>query len=99
LYIGSDAAVYQLGQRPGSLTSIAPKFAWGQACGVAVDGAGNVLVADGGQVVVAAARTGTFYGKRMSAGHVYPIVADYADANTAAVDVQLDLSGNVVFDV
>jgi hypothetical protein len=40
---------------------------------VATDAAGNVLVADTGrhQVDVVAARTGTYYGRKMSAGHIY----------------------------
>jgi hypothetical protein len=38
---------------------------------VAVDGAGNLLVENGTQVV--AAKTGTFYGKAMTAGDIYTI--------------------------
>ncbi|HEX3490436.1 MAG TPA: hypothetical protein VHU92_13885 [Streptosporangiaceae bacterium] len=43
--------------------------------GVAVDAAGNVLVADTGnnQVRIVAARTGRFYGKAMKAGHIYAL--------------------------
>jgi hypothetical protein len=40
---------------------------------VAVDGAGNVVIADTNdfRVRVVAAGTGTFYGKAMTAGHIY----------------------------
>ncbi len=40
----------------------------------AVDGAGNVVIADGGQQIrVVAVRTGTFYGHKMTAGDIYRI--------------------------
>ncbi|MGI9004900.1 MAG: hypothetical protein ACR2FU_01635 [Streptosporangiaceae bacterium] len=40
----------------------------------AVDRAGNVVIADAGQLIrVIAVRTGTFYGQRMTAGHIYRI--------------------------
>ena len=77
LYIGAGNAVYKVSERTGTATSIAPgrlspiSYENPQACGVAVDGAGNVLVASGPEVVAVAAKTGTFYGRRMTAGHVY----------------------------
>ena len=101
LYVGASDAVYQVSQQTGAATRVAPGFSFpqgfGQACGVAVDGTGNVLVADGG-VVVVAAKTGTFYGKKMIKGRVYPIAADFQGI-TGAVDAQLDPSGNVVITV
>lgn len=76
------------------------------ACGVTADGAGNVLVADGAQVLVVAAKTGTFYRKKMTAGRIYSVASTFegvADGNGAisggAVDVQLDFSGNLVIAV
>ncbi|HEY3735729.1 MAG TPA: hypothetical protein VGL63_17630 [Streptosporangiaceae bacterium] len=47
-------------------------------CGVTVDAAGNVLIADQAhfQVAVAAAKTGTFYGQAMTAGEVYLLAGD-----------------------
>jgi hypothetical protein len=39
---------------------------------VAVDRAGNLVIADY-RVQVVAARTGTFYGRAMTAGHIYPV--------------------------
>ena len=45
------------------------------ACGAAVDHAGNLVIADGNnqRVRVAAASTGTFYGRPMTAGHIYTV--------------------------
>jgi hypothetical protein len=46
--------------------------------GVAVDGAGNVLIADDGnnRVRVVAAQGGTFYGVTMRTGHIYTVAGD-----------------------
>src|SRR5258708_6592046 len=46
--------------------------------GVAVDGSGNVLIADAGnnRVRVVAVHAGTFYGQAMTAGHIYTIAGD-----------------------
>jgi hypothetical protein len=43
--------------------------------GVAVDGAGNLVVADtyNNRIQVVAARTGRFYGQAMTSGHIYPL--------------------------
>ena len=75
-------------------------------CGVTADTAGNVLVADGAQVLVVAAKTGTFYRKRMTAGRIYTVASGFegvADGKGAissgAADVQLDSSGNLVIAV
>jgi hypothetical protein len=48
------------------------------AYGVAVDGAGNLVIADTGnnRVRVVAARTGTFYGKAMTAGDIYTVAGN-----------------------
>jgi sugar lactone lactonase YvrE len=53
---------------------------------VAVDGAGNLVIGDGGsdRIRVVAARTGTFYGQPMKAGDIY----------TVAGDGQIGLSGD-----
>ena len=75
--------------------------------GVAVDQRGNVLVADTGnnRVRVVAARTGTFYGQLMAAGHIYTIAGGGAavgdggpatKASMAAEAAALDAAGNVV---
>ena len=46
--------------------------------GMAVDAAGNVLIADAGnsRIRVVAAATGTFYGRAMTAGDIYTIAGD-----------------------
>ena len=78
--------------------------------GVAVDGAGNLVIADtsNNRVRVVAARTGTFYGKAMTAGHIYTVAGDATQgysgdggpATAAALnipfDVTVDASGNLV---
>jgi hypothetical protein len=101
LYVGSGDALYEVSQQTGDATRIVPKFppntGFGAVCGVAVDGAGNLLVADGPQVLVVAAKTGTFYGKKMVKEHAYLIATGPCCQD--AVDVQLDPHGNVVFDV
>jgi hypothetical protein len=86
----SDA--YQISE-PGNGIS-ASAFTFMSPCGVAVDGAGNVLVADSHRVLAVAAKTGSFYGKRMTAGRVYKLANGFTA--TGAVDAQLDAVGNVV---
>jgi hypothetical protein len=44
-----------------------------QPQGVAVDGSGNVVIAEYGSVEVVAAATGTFYGRPMTAGDIYSV--------------------------
>ncbi|HXC83114.1 MAG TPA: hypothetical protein VNV62_14800 [Trebonia sp.] len=63
----------------------------GGACGTAVDAAGNLVIADGA-VWVVAARTGTFYGQQMTAGHIYGVMSGVG----AAVGVAVDAAGNLV---
>ena len=48
--------------------------------GAAVDGAGNLLIADtlNFRVRVIAASTGTFYGQAMTAGHIYTVAGNGA---------------------
>jgi hypothetical protein len=86
----SDA--YQVSE-PGNGIS-ASAFTFMSPCGVAVDGAGNVLVADSHRVLAVAAKTGAFYGKRMTAGRVYKLANGFTAGG--AVDAQLDAVGNVV---
>jgi NHL repeat-containing protein len=77
--------------------------------GVAVDVAGNVLVADVGtdRVRLVAAKTGTFYGRAMTAGHIYTVagggtsgLGDGGPATSALLDgpadVAVDATGNLV---
>jgi sugar lactone lactonase YvrE len=77
--------------------------------GVALDGAGNLLIADGfdGRVRAVAAGTGTFYGIAMTAGHIYTIagggtqgLGDGGPATAASIlgpeGLALDSSGNLL---
>jgi hypothetical protein len=78
--------------------------------GVAVDGAGNLMIADtiNSRVRVVAARTGTFYGRAMTAGDIYTVAGngtqgfsgDGGPATSAELriprDVTVDSAGNLV---
>jgi trimeric autotransporter adhesin len=79
--------------------------------GVAVDGAGNMLITDtdNNRIRVVAASTGTFYGRAMTAGHIYSIVGDgrrgfsgdggpatRAELNGPTGGVAVDGAGNLV---
>jgi len=78
--------------------------------GVAVDAAGNLVIADGdnNRVRVVAARTGTFYGRAMTAGYIYTVAGDgtpgfsgdggpaTAATLTGPEDVAVDAAGNLV---
>ena len=77
--------------------------------GVAVDGAGNLVIADTGnnRVRVVAATTGSFYGQAMTAGDIYTVAGggtsnpgDGGPATSAALDgprgVAVDGAGNLV---
>jgi hypothetical protein len=108
--------VYAIKPRGGNTAS-------GYPVGVALDQAGNIVVADtgspacgedcpsqGAQVLVVATRTGSFYGRKMTAGRVYTVAGVLAgpvrEGNTGlAVDawlgttigpVRLDRAGNLV---
>jgi hypothetical protein len=66
-----------------------------EADGVAVDTAGNLVIADGNEVRVIAARTGTFYGQPMTAGDIYKL-GTVQDDGFSANAMALDGAGNVV---
>jgi sugar lactone lactonase YvrE len=79
------------------------------AAGVAVDAAGNLVIADtqNSRIRVVAATTGTFYGQAMTAGDVYTVagggtagLGDGGPATAAEVDqpegVTVDGAGNLV---
>jgi len=78
--------------------------------GTAVDGSGNLVIADSkhSQIQVVAAKTGTFYRQPMTAGHIYRVAGrstpgfsgDGGPATTAQLrspeDVAVDGAGNLV---
>jgi trimeric autotransporter adhesin len=72
-----------------------------QPVGVAVDGSGNLLIADlqNHRVRVVAAGTGTFYGKAMTVGDIYTIAgngkSDFSGDGRAATTAQLNNSYGV----
>ncbi|HEY2577353.1 MAG TPA: hypothetical protein VGI74_13695 [Streptosporangiaceae bacterium] len=81
------------------------------ACGVVVDGAGNLVIADNTDymVRVVARHSGTFYGRHMAAGHIYAVAGtgsgpkisgDGGPATKAGLaypkDVAVDRAGNLV---
>ncbi len=72
LYIGGGGMVRRVNPRTGLLTT--PVADRSSVCAATVDSAGNLLEAGGMQVRVTAARTGRFYGQKMTARHVYTIV-------------------------
>jgi hypothetical protein len=89
LYIGTDTAVQNISPGSDWLTTLAGTGVTGRvisgrratrtsldgACGVAVDGVGNRVIADTfhERVEVVAASTGSFYGQAMTAGHIYTV--------------------------
>jgi hypothetical protein len=72
--------------------------------GLTVDGAGNMLIADGcsNLIRVAAARAGTFYGKAMTAGDIYTVAGNgtngFSGDGGPATSAKLDGPGAVTFD-
>ena len=72
---------------------------FGGVCAVAVDQAGNLVVADGSlnRIRVIAARTATFYGQTMKAGDIYTVAGDgqYGFGGSGVPATQAPLSGPV----
>jgi trimeric autotransporter adhesin len=68
------------------------------------DGAGNVIIADTGnnRVRVLAAKTGTFYGQAMTAGHIYTVAGDgtagYSGDGGPATAAELNAPGGLTVD-
>jgi hypothetical protein len=72
--------------------------------GVAVDADGNVVIADtpNDRVRVVAASTGTFYGHKMTAGHIYAVAGNgsalFSGDKGAARSAELNLNGGLAVD-
>jgi sugar lactone lactonase YvrE len=97
---------------PGSLHTRGPAVQANglDTCSVAVDGAGNLVMADPShhQILVAAQATGSFYGRAMTAGRIYSVAGDgnkgfSGDGGPATAarlafpnGVAVDATGNVV---
>jgi DNA-binding beta-propeller fold protein YncE len=75
-----------------------------QPGGVAVDSAGNLVIADtgDGRIRVVAESTGTFYGLAMTARNIYTIAGDgvqgYSGDGGPAVGAEIDFPGGVMVD-
>jgi trimeric autotransporter adhesin len=73
-------------------------------CSVAADGAGNLLIAEQNhlQVSVVAAKTGSFYGQAMTAGHIYPVAGNgshgFGKPGAAALSAPLNNPAGVTAD-
>jgi sugar lactone lactonase YvrE len=66
---------------------------------VAVDGAGNIVIADtwNNRIRVVAASSATFYGKAMKTGHIYTVAGDgQRGVLLQPAGVAVDAAGNVV---
>jgi NHL repeat len=75
-----------------------------KTAGVAVDAAGNLVIADGlnNRIRVVAATSGTFYGQAMTAGDIYTVAGDGARGDTGdggpATSAELNRSSGVTVD-
>jgi hypothetical protein len=71
------------------------------ARGVTTDHTGNVVVSDGTRLRVIAARSGRFYGQRMTAGDIYTVAGRGAPGGPGSAPdmgtVAVDGAGNLVF--
>ena len=125
LYVASYHAVRDVNTQTGGLTTavgtsafvplklgaLARETTVQTSAGVAVDHAGNLVVSETNdqRILVVAASTGTFYGRAMTARHVYGlagtgrqgITRDGIPATQSRLDyprnVQVDAAGNVIF--
>ena len=69
-----------------------PKARLNVPSGVAVDQAGNVLIADFPHIRVVPGKSGTFYGQAMTAGDIYTIASAGMNGGLA-----VDAAGNILF--
>ncbi len=88
VYLGTGNTVRKVSQRSDWLTTVAGaadgkgdgvpaiSSALDRACALAVDRAGNIVLAEYQNVRVIAARTGAFYGQAMTAGNIYTVAGE-----------------------
>ena len=117
LYVADGAAVRrvaandQLTTPAGTGAGIGPADSGGLAtgsnldtCAVAADGVGNLLIGEQNhlQVSVVAAKTGSFYGQAMTAGHIYPVAGNgshgFGKPGAAALSAPLNNPAGVTAD-
>ncbi len=117
LYVADGLSVRRAVQTTGALAVVAGTGSSGpvgvgglatkaalSTCGVAVDQAGNLLIADVGNDLIRAVAThpGTFYGQKMTGGHIYTVAGDGKQGFTGdrdrATDADLDSPSAVAAD-
>jgi len=64
---------------------------------LAVDGAGNLMITEIDSVRMVAARTGTFFGQKMTAGDIYTVARIPRDSGLVIYTLTVDSSGNLIF--
>ena len=117
VYLAAESAVRQVSQKSGYLTTPAGSGAGSplgnggaasraglSACGAAADHSGNLVIADTfhNRIRVVAARTGSAYGKAMTAGHIYNLAGTgapgYAGDGGPASAAELSGPGAILAD-
>ena len=94
----STGTFYGQHMRSGYIYKLVGNFAGSSAAQLAVDRAGNlVIVNEGGEIDVVAARQGSFYHQRMLPGDRYPIAGVGPASLGFLTDVALDRNGNILF--
>jgi hypothetical protein len=94
----STGTFYGQHMQAGYIYKLVGNFVGSSATQLAVDRAGNIVIAnDGGEIDVLAARKGSFYGKRMLPGDRYPIAGAGRAYLGELTDVALDPNGNILF--
>jgi len=98
---GAAGSFYGQKMRPGAVYSIDPR----PALAFATDQSGNVLVIDRNyehpRIEVIAGRSGPYYGRSMTAGHLYPLagsgVRGYLGDGGPAASAELNSPGEIAF--
>lgn len=114
----SSSTLFGVPVTGGQIVTVAGNGTWGHAgdggpaaraelaypAGIALDGSGNLVIADSGNddLRVVAGSTGTFYGQAMSVGDIYTVAGDGTAGSggdgTAATGAELDQPTGVAVD-